>query len=66
MNPRVEDLFVFLCGANIEDNKPSKRRQALIDFSTRQLSHTKFFIAEQIFEFLLKEGHKENSLDIEK
>jgi len=59
-------MFVFLCGANIKDKGPSKRRQALIDFSRKQLTNTKFFVAEKIFEFLLSEGHRENSLDLEK
>lgn len=62
----IEDVkFVFLCGANIQHGTPSKRRQILLNFSTRHLPHTKFFLAESIFTVLEAEGHKTNLLDIE-
>ncbi len=63
--PKEDVQFVFLCGANIEEGVPSKRRQILLDFSSRHLSHTKFFLAESIFTILKAEGHKSNLLDIE-
>lgn len=63
----IEDIqFVFLCGANINPNLPSKRRQNLIDFSRNNLSHTKFFLAESIFDVLKAEGQEDNILDVEK
>ncbi|HDZ00388.1 MAG TPA: hypothetical protein ENH52_02855 [Nitrospirae bacterium] len=62
----IEDIkFVFLCGANINPKLPSKRRQDLIEFSIKNLSHTKFFLAESIFDVLKAEGHKANILDVE-
>jgi len=63
--PKEDIKFVFLCGANIKEEVPSKRRQMLLDFSSRQLPHTKFFLAESIFSILKSEGHKKNLLDIE-
>lgn len=62
----TEDIqFVFLCGANLSPGKPSKRRQILLDFSHKNLPHTKFFLAELIFDVLEAEGHSSNFLDIE-
>lgn len=62
----IDDVqFVFLCGANIKLGTPSKRRQILLDFSSRNLPHAKFFLAESIFQVLEAEGHKANFLDIE-
>lgn len=62
----VNDVqFVFLCGANVRPEIPSKRRQTLLDFSLRHLPHTRFFLAESIFKILEAEGHKTNILDIE-
>lgn len=62
----IDDVqFVFLCGANIKPDTPSKRRQILLDFSSRNLPHAKFFLAESIFKILEAEGHKANLLDIE-
>lgn len=63
--PTDDVQFVFLCGANIEPGIPSKRRQILLDFSSRNLPHAKFFLAESIFKVLEAEGHKANLLDIE-
>lgn len=63
--PTEDVQFVFLCGANIDTNTPSKRRQILLDFSSRNLPNTKFFLAESIFQILEAEGHKTNLLDIE-
>lgn len=63
--PKEDIQFVFLCGANIADNIPSKRRQILKDFSSRHLPDAKFFLAEQFFKVLQAEGHKTNWLDIE-
>ncbi len=62
----LEDVqFVFLCGANIRLDTPSKRRQNLLDFSDEKLPHAKFFLAEPIFKVLNAEGNKGNLLDIE-
>lgn len=62
----TEDMqFVFLCGANISEGIPSKRRQQLIDFADKNLPHAKFFLAESIFNVLKKEQDKSNLLDIE-
>jgi hypothetical protein len=62
----VDDVqFVFLCGANIKLGTPSKRRQILLDFSSKNLPHAKFFLAESIFQVLEAEGHRTNWLDIE-
>lgn len=63
--PREDVQFVFLCGANIETGKPSKRREHLLDFSSKQLPYTKFFLAESIFDVLKAGRHKENILDVE-
>lgn len=63
--PKDDIQFVFLCGANITENIPSKRRQLLLDFASKNLPNTKFFLAESIFEFLKSEGHRTNLLDIE-
>lgn len=61
--PKEDIQFVFLCGANIDEKTPSKRRQDLIDFSLHQIPHTKFFLAETIFNHL--DGYNSNLLDIE-
>ena len=63
--PTDDVQFVFLCGANITPGTPSKRRQLLLDFSSRNLPFAKFFLAESIFQVLEAEGHKANLLDIE-
>ncbi len=61
--------YIFLCGANkkTETGQLSERRKALIEFAHKQLPHTKFFVAEHIFEELLKSGpkHNQNLLDLE-
>lgn len=57
--------FVFVCGANKAPSVASERRLALLDFASRNLPHSQFFLAEPIFELLFKDGHKENLLDIE-
>ena len=54
--------FVFLCGANKDENSMSERRKALMAFSKEHLSNVQFFIAERIFSELKHEG---NILDIE-
>jgi len=62
----IDDIqFVFLCGANITPEVPSKRRQTLLDFSSKHLPHARLFLAESIFKILEVEGHKSNILDIE-
>lgn len=63
--PTDDVQFVFLCGANIDSSTPSKRRQNLLDFSSRNLPYAKFFLAESIFKVLEAEGNKVNLLDIE-
>ncbi len=63
--PVTVSKFVFLCGANKIDKSISERREAIIEFSKKHLSHTQFFLAEKIFKTLQKEGHKENILDVE-
>ena len=63
--PKEDVQFVFLCGANISTGIPSKRRQLLLDFSSRNLPYAKFFLAESIFQVLEAEGNKSNLLDIE-
>jgi len=54
--------FVFLCGANKDQNSMSERRKALMAFSKEHLPHVQFFLAERIFSEL---KHKGNILDIE-
>lgn len=62
----LDDIdFVFLCGANISEGIPSRRREALLNFAKKQLPNTQFFLAEDIFDTLRKEGHKKNILDVE-
>ena len=63
--PTDDVQFVFLCGANISNGIPSRRRQLLLDFSSKHLPYAKFFLAESIFQILEAEGHKSNLLDIE-
>ena len=63
--PRHSRDFVFLCGANINAFTISKRRSALMEFAKKKLPHTQFFLAENIFPILHKEGHKGNILDFE-
>lgn len=62
------EIFVFLCGANIENqngtSSPSKRREDLINFSKTHLKQSKFFLAEEIFKALII--NSDNLLDIEK
>jgi hypothetical protein len=64
-HPTEDVQFVFLCGANIAPQVPSKRRQILLEFSSKHLPHTKFFLAESMFKVLEAEGHRGNVLDIE-
>jgi len=65
-HPKEDVDFVFLCGANIRKTRiPSKRRQQLLDFASKNLPNSKFFLAEVIFDILAAEGHKENILDVE-
>lgn len=54
--------FVFLCGANKDQNSMSERRRALMAFSEEHLPHVQFFLAERFFSELKHEG---NILDIE-
>jgi len=62
----IDDVqFVFLCGANIAKDNPSKRRKLLLEFSTKNLPYAKFFLAESIFEIIKSEGVNTNLLDIE-
>lgn len=62
----IDDIqFVFLCGANIDKNKPSSRRMSLLDFSLKNLPNAKFFLAESIFNILAEEGIRSNFLDVE-
>lgn len=63
--PKNVSKLIFLCGANKHENSISERRRALLDFSKKHLKHTQFFLAEEIFSALKKEGHKDNILDIE-
>ena len=66
--PRDLDKFVLLCGANqfTEDTTDlSARRKALLGFAQLQLPHAQFFVAEDMFKVLQKEGSKKNILDIE-
>jgi len=63
--PKEDVDFILLCGANREHNIPSSRRQSLLEFATKHLPNSRFFLAELIFETFLKEGHKGNILDIE-
>ena len=66
--PRDLDKFVLLCGANqfTEDTTAlSARRKALLAFAQLQLPHAQFFVAEDMFKVLQKEGSKKNILDIE-
>ena len=63
--PKDDIQFVFLCGANIDVDIPSKRREFLLDFSSKKLPHAKFFLAESMFKVLKAEGNKANLLDIE-
>lgn len=57
--------FVFLCGANKSKDEISERRTALMEFSSKHLPNTYFFLAERMFTTLQEEGHKENLLDVE-
>ncbi|MEW6535551.1 MAG: retron St85 family effector protein [Candidatus Auribacterota bacterium] len=66
VRPQNISQFVFLCGANNKkNNSVSERRKALLEFSKRNLPHTTFFIAEDIFFVLQAQGNKKNFLDIE-
>lgn len=57
--------FVFLCGANKDENSMSERRKALMAFSKEHLPNVQFFLAERIFSELKHENYKRNILDIE-
>lgn len=57
--------FVFLCGANQSKDEISERRKALIEFATKNLPDTQFFLAEKMFSTLKEEGNKDNILDVE-
>lgn len=65
IRPKNVSKFVFLCGANKDQNSMSERRKALMAFSKEHLPHVQFFLAERIFSELKHEGHKGNILDIE-
>jgi hypothetical protein len=65
IRPKNVSKFVFLCGANKDENAMSERRKALMAFSKEYLPHVQFFLAERIFLELKREGHKGNILDIE-
>ena len=60
-----EHIFVFICGANKNENEISNRRKAIIDFAKLNLPNTEFLLAEKVFEFLKIEDNKQNLLDIE-
>jgi len=62
--PAKASKFVFLCGG-FKDGKVSARRREIINFARKNLPNVKFFIAEDVFEILMKEGHKANLLDRE-
>ena len=62
--PRNIPKFIFLCGANTND-AISARRRAIIEFAEKNLPNTQFFIAEDMFPTLQKEGKKGNLLDVE-
>lgn len=64
-SPRDVTKFIFLCGANKDENSISERRKSLIKFSKQHLPHAQFFLAEKMFSTLQKEEHKGNLLDIE-
>ncbi len=40
--------FVFLCGANIDENTISARRNNLLQFAERELPKTRFFLVENL------------------
>lgn len=63
--PKDDVQFVFLCGANVSDNKPSERRKSVLRFGDKNLPAAKFFLAETIFKVLKDEGYSKNWLDIE-
>lgn len=65
ITPREICDFVFLCGANIDDDTISERRSALMAFAKEHLPRFQFFLAEKVLPILKKEGHKGNILDIE-
>ncbi len=60
-----EHIFVFICGANKNENEISTRRKAIIDFAKTNLPNIEFLLAEKVFEFLKIEDNKQNLLDIE-
>lgn len=62
IRPKNVSKFVFLCGANKDENSMSERRKALMEFSEEHLPDVQFFLAERIFSELKHEG---NILDIE-
>ncbi len=64
-SPKNISKFIFICGANQSEGVTSARRQQLILFSKSHLPHTQFFLAEEVFNTLNKEGHTGNILDIE-
>ena len=63
--PPHESRFVLLCGANKPNNGVSARRQALLEFAKKNLPHSQFFLAENVFPVLAQEGKKDNILDVE-
>ena len=65
LTPKNVSRFVFLCGANINNTTISARRSAIMEFAKRNLPHTQFFIAEEMFSTLRKEEKEGNMLDIE-
>ncbi|NTW73008.1 MAG: hypothetical protein HGA49_12300 [Eubacteriaceae bacterium] len=64
-HPANVSKFVFLCGANQSKNIISERRKALLEFASKKLPHTQFFLAEKVFNTLKNEEHKGNVLEIE-
>ena len=62
--------FVFLCGANKPNTEPpeiSERRAAIQEFGRRHLPDTRFILAENVFEYLVKSHgeYRNNILDLE-
>lgn len=62
--PLDSSQFVFLCGGNNND-EPSARRKAILEFGKKHLPNTQFFIAETLFTFLTAEDKHPNLIDLE-
>lgn len=56
--------FVFLCGANIDENTISARRNRLLQFAEKKLPKTRFFLAESLLPDL-QDAPGYNLLDFE-